>query len=309
MKVKKTSIAFTFALISAAPFTAQAAGSSPIAPADILSCASAELPFAQQSGYGVQVIRQSTPVSNVPESGIHGTALPNGETLRFGKLADPVDATRKVLAFQVHTSDPVTNSGKRSELKINPNIEMNKVYWIAFSVYIYDWGTLSTGDEALFGTQMHTGADKVAVGGPSFGIVTAPGGRKFFVKTRYSESSTPGEGKSVSIKHAQHDIPFGRWADFVIKFKHNTSGAGFLQAWMDGKPIANYRGSLGYNTGVADYAKFGYYNWSRDRMGPTVRKVLLRSPTIVADPTGSKYSQEQVRTLLGADAALTASMR
>ena len=305
MKMKKTSIAFAFALISAAPFTAHAAGSSAIAPSDILSRASADIPFAEQSGYTAQVIKTYTRAEQLAESGIHGSMLPNGETLRFGKVADPMDPTRKALAFQVHTDDPVTSSGKRAELSMKPNIEMNKVYWITFSVFVYDWGTLAPRDEALFGAQMHTGDNDARVGGPSFGIVTAPGGRKFFVKTRYSESSTPGDGNSVSIKHAQHDIPFGRWADFVIKFKHNTSGNGFLQAWMDGKPIANYKGSLGYNTGMADYAKFGYYNWSRHRMGPTARKVLLRSPTIVADPTGSKYSQEHVRTLLEANSLIS----
>ena len=71
--------------------------------------------------------------------------------------------------------------------------------------------------------------------------------------------------------------------------------------------IANHQGSLGYNTGMPDYAKFGYYNWSGAAMGSNPRKVLLRSPTIVADPTGSTYSAEQVRTLLARRGALRGS--
>jgi hypothetical protein len=302
----KTSIAVVFALVGAASHVAQAAPE--IAPSYILTHASADIPFAEQSGYSVQVIKTYTRAQQLAESGSHGSMLPNGETLRFGKVADPVNSRRKALAFQVHSSDPTTSGGKRSELKINPNIEMNKVYWIAFSVFVYDWGTLSRKDEALFGTQMHTGDDDAAPGGPSFGLYTAPGGRKFFVKTRYSESQ-PCCSNSVSIKTASYDMPFGRWADFVIKFKHNTSGKGFLQAWIDGQMIANYTGSLGYDTGTADYAKFGYYNWSRTKMGPSARKVLLRSPTIVADPTGSKYSQQQMRTLLHGAAEISLTTR
>ena len=85
----------------------------------------------------------------------------------------------------------------------------------------------------------------------------------------------------------------------MFKFRHNTNGNGFLQVWMDGEQIVNHHGSLGFNTpGYNNYAKFGYYNWSDAAMASNPRKVLLRSPTIVADPSGSTYNAEQVRTLL-----------
>jgi hypothetical protein len=85
----------------------------------------------------------------------------------------------------------------------------------------------------------------------------------------------------------------------VFKFRHNTSGSGFLQVWMDGNQIANHQGNLGFNTpGYKDYAKFGYYNWNGSSMNSTARKVLLRAPTLVADPTGSKYNADQLRALV-----------
>jgi hypothetical protein len=119
------------------------------------------------------------------------------------------------------------------------------------------------------------------------------------VQARYSTSSDPSQSNSVSVRFTEYPIPFGQWADFVIKFKHNTSGAGLLQVWMNGQQIANYQGNLGYNTGYKDYAKFGYYNWTASSMNGTARKVLLRSPTIVSDPTGQTYTLEQIRALLG----------
>jgi hypothetical protein len=280
---------------------------SAIAPSDIITRATADVPFSQQNGYTAQCINTYTSSTQIPESGIHGATLPDGETLRLGKTRDPANSLRNTLSFQVRNSDPTTSNGKRSELAITPNIEMNKVYWIAFSAYIHDWGTLATGDDALFGTQMHTGDNQAGVGGPSFGLNTTRNGRTFRVQARYSTSSTPTASNAISVKFAEYPIPFGRWTDFVLKFKHNTSGNGFLQVWMDGQMIADYKGSLGYNTGMKDYAKFGYYNWTASAMNSTPRKVLLREPTIVADPTGTKYSPEQLRAHVGSSATTSAS--
>jgi hypothetical protein len=280
---------------------------SAIAPSDIIMRASADAPFSQHSGYVATLINTYTQAPQVPESGIHGTTLPNGETLRFGKVSDPTNSVRKALAFTVRNSDPTTSNGKRTELSLSPNIEMNKVYWIAFSAYIEDWGTLATTDNALFGTQLHQGNKSLVVGGPAFGLYTTQTGRTFRVQARYSESATPSSSNAVSVKHAEYPIPFRRWTDFVLKFKQNTSGNGFLQVWMDGQMIADYKGSLGYNTGYTDYAKFGYYNWTASAMSSTPRKVLLREPTIVADPTGTKYSPEQLRAHVGSSATSSAS--
>src|SRR5688572_14864723 len=280
---------------------------SAIAPSDIITRATADVPFSQQNGYTAQCINTYTSSTQIPESGIHGATLPDGETLRLGKTRDPANSLRNTLSFQVRNSDPTTSNGKRSELAITPNIEMNKVYWIAFSAYIHDWGTLATGDDALFGTQMHTGDNQAGVGGPSFGLNTTRNGRTFRVQARYSTSSTPTASNAISVKFAEYPIPFGRWTDFVLKFKHNTSGNGFLQVWMDGQMIADYQGSLGYNTGMKDYAKFGYYNWSGSAMSSAPRKVLLRAPTIVLDPTGTKYSPEQLRAHVGSSGTTSAS--
>ena len=270
----------------------------PVAESDVITRASADVAFGEQSGYTAQVIGTYTSAPNIPEAGIHGATLPNGETLRLGKVTDPANSLRKALAFQVIGSDPTTSGGKRSEFSITPNIEMNKVYWIVFSAYIYDWGTLPSTDNALFGTQMHTGDNSAGVGGPAFGLYTTQNGRHFRPRARYSMSSDPSSSNSVTVWLDEYPIPFGQWTDFVLKFKQNTSGAGFLQVWMDGQQIANYQGSLGYNTGYKDYAKFGYYNWTASSMNGTARKVLLRSPTIVSDPTGQTYTLEQISALL-----------
>ena len=280
----------------AAAAQASTGGSAPqgtvgmLAGVDIMGEANANVPFAQQSGYSAQVIGQYPDAEDIPETGINYTALPNGETLRLGKATDPSNTTSKVLAFQLAPGDPSTSGSKRSEIEFPANIENGKTYWIAFSVNVADWGTLPGGDAGLFGTQVHSG-DNSRGYSPSFALVTyggATGGRSFQVFRTHTSG-----GGQTSFKYPDIPIRFGQWMDFVFKFRHALDGSGWLQVWMDGQKIVDYSGPIGFNTpGYRDYAKFGYYNWSSFASS---RKVLLRSPVLVRDPTGSTYSPDALR--------------
>ena len=263
----------------------------PIADADVIGRASAKLPFAQQSGYSAQVYGNHVRANAIPEDGIHGPKLANGETLRFGKVGN-------ALAFQVDPADPNTSKSKRSEIAFGKNLEPNKVYWIAFSAYVHDWGRLDKRDAALFGAQVHSGDDRLRLS-PAFSLYTTADGRKFAIQARWSTSDAPGRENSAKVTYPERKLPFDRWFDVVFRFRLNTTGQGFLQAWVDGERIVDHRGNLGFRTpGQNDYVKFGYYNWSGGAMAST-RKVLLRSPTIVADPSGETYRVEQLRAFLG----------
>jgi hypothetical protein len=271
------------------PLAAHAGCTRALDPSDILGWASGELAFSRQSGYTAQVYGTYTRAARIPEAGIHGAALANGETLRFGKAG-------KALAFQLDPADPVTSKSKRSEISFGHSIEPDKVYWIAFGVYVEDWGRLEREDAALFGTQLHPGDASLRLG-PVFGLYTTGDGRRFKVRARWSTSATPARENSHTANYAERSLPFNRWLDFVFRFRLNTSGAGLLQVWMDGERIVDHRGNLGFNTGRNGYVKFGYYNWSQAMSSS--RKLLLRSPIIVADPAREKYSAEQLRAMLG----------
>lgn len=247
------------------------------------------MPFAQQSGYNGQVLGQYPAAKDIPETGINGYALSNGETVRLGKQTDPMNSSRSAFVFQVAPNDTLTSGSHRSEFEFPPQIELGKTYWIAYSVYVYDWGNLTTDDDALFGTQVHSGNSNLGLS-PSFTIYTAGqnGGRTLQVYRQYSTSTSPTQSNSVTYRYPQIPLPFGQWMTFVIKFRHAIDSSGVLQIWMDGNQIVDYAGPLGYYTpGYLDYAKFGYYNWSSFN---TSRKILLRSPVLVNDPTGSKYT-------------------
>jgi hypothetical protein len=263
--------------------------------ADILGEADANTPFAQQSGYNGQVIGQFPDAQDIPENGIHYSSLSNGETLRLGKVLDPWNPNSKVFAFQLGPNDPTTSGSKRSEFEFPPNVQNGKTYWIAFSVNVQDWGSLSSGDDALFGTQVHSG-DSSKGFSPSFSLVSygSSGGRTFQV---FRTSSSGGTSQTM-VKYPEIPIRFGQWTQFVFKFRHATDDSGLLQVWMDGQQIVDYSGPIGFNTpGYRDYAKFGYYNWSSFNSS---RKVLLRAPVLVQDPSGSKYSVDALRAYVDA---------
>jgi len=271
-----------------------------INPADIIGQAQANVPFSQQSGFNAQVLGQFPAAQNIPEAGINGPKLPNGETLRLGKAGDPFNTSRNAFLFQVAPTDPLTSGSHRSELEFPMNIEPGKTYWIAYSIYVYDWGTLMKGDDALFGTQLHSGNSNLGLS-PAFTIYTsgATGGRTFQIYRQHSTSPSPTQSNSVVYRSQEFPLQFGQWMDFVFKFRESIDKSGLLQVWMNGNQIMDYTGPLGYSTpGFKDYAKFGYYNWSSF---DSSRKVLVRSPVVVNDPTGSKYQASDLRAFVQAN--------
>jgi len=261
--------------------------------ADILGQAHADEPFNDQSGWTGQFLGTHPDGWTIPESGVHGAPLANGETLRFGKVDDPARPGRKALQFVLAPDDPVTSSSKRAEIAFRHNIEHGRVYWLAFSLYVFDWGTLPPGDQSLLGTQLHSGDDNRGLS-PSF-TLGAFDDNMLGVTVRHSYSADPSQSNTESRTFAQMPIPFGRWIDFVFRFRLGQD-EGELECWMDAREIVDYRGPLGFNTpGHNDYVKFGYYNWST--FGSS-RKILLRSPLVVLDPTGNKYREADLRSFV-----------
>ena len=255
--------------------------------ADLMGGIMADVPFSSQSGYNAQVMGTYPSVSSIPEAGVTGSTLPNGETVRLGKQADPANSARKAVVFQLAPSDPNTSGSKRSEFKFPNNIEFGRTYWVAYKVFVSDWGTLPSSDVSIVGSQLHSG-DSSAGYSPSFGVYAINGGRDYVIRVR-------GTGVSGTINYAQRPIPFGRWVDMVFKVRMSTDSSGVVQAWMDGQQIVNHQGANGWKTSYKDYIKFGYYNWTSFN---SPRKVMMRNAVLVSDPTGSKYSAESLRAVV-----------
>jgi hypothetical protein len=255
--------------------------------------------FAAQKGYNVGTNGNYYDTNQIPESGIRASSI-NGDTLRFGKVADPLGSGATKFEYQLAPSDANTSGSQRSEVEMEPNIQMNKTYWVAFDLYVQDWGTLAKGDDSVV-WQIHP--DPVVGMSPQLSLTTASKplaagnyGREFEVWILTSTASVPTMQNYTSKIFNVGAVPFGRWATYVFKFRQNTGASGLLQVWVDGKQVVDYAGPVGFNQpGGLDYAKFGYYNWTNPQ---TPRKLLMSSQVLVADPTGSKYTAEDLRTFV-----------
>lgn len=66
------------------------------------------------------------------------------------------------------------------------------------------------------------------------------------------------DGKQV-ILYEQKNFPKGIWHDFVFHVKWSYQSDGFVQGWIDGRLVINYRGPVGYNDQEGPKFKFGLY--------------------------------------------------
>lgn len=252
-------------------------------PVDILLALWGNRPFSEQRGWNTQVMgNQYLRPDKIPNEGIHGPELPDGTTLRLGKVSDPDSPAREAVLFALQAKDPVTSSSKRSEIKFDTIIAHDTPYWIGVNFRVVDgpaWQKAGR-EEGLFGIQLHDS------GIPPYGLYMV-GPRQCQLQCRYTGSGTQRPG-------AIRNSPFDKWERWVFKVQESqNSGSGFLQAWVEGEIYCDYKGRLGYSNPPKDYFKTGLYIWV-DFEG--VRKVMVKNFVIVrGDP---KYTEADVRGLL-----------
>ncbi len=258
---------------------------------DILMLATADTPFSEQPNYWVSTMNTFGDGDRVPESGIHGPDQPNIGTLRYGKTEI---AGKKGLVFAISNKDPNTSGSKRTELK-GHELDPNQVYWTAFGLYVPKWENVPSNDVATCGFQLHSG------GGTGLSPMVQLNSRRGQVlnfDARHSLSSTPTQGNSKSVRSDEIPIPFDRWSEVVLKIKlsNGKPTGGYVQAWMDGELKMDFQGAVGYDHQHKPYFKFGFYNWTSGLN--TGRRIILRNPVVVIDPTGDKYKHADLVRLI-----------
>lgn len=255
---------------------------------DVVHYVDTEAPFPEQTDYTVQCISTYTRSKEVPQAGIHGSRLPDGSTLRFGH----VDVGRKrALAFVLAPGDPKTSGNPRTELKL-PDVSASEVYWVSFGLYVPRWGQVPSNDVAVVGFQFHSGGN---TGLSPAVAMYARAGKTIEFASRYSLADPADRNQSRSPTPRRLDLEFDRWLDIVVRFKYGIPDGGSLHAWIDGDQVVEYGGPLGYKHRFDPYFKFGIYNWTSGLNSP--RTVCLRHITVVKDPTGDKYSFNEIDAL------------
>lgn len=235
-------------------------------------------------------------VNNTNEgSGFVSTVPPAGT--RFGKVTDPLDATKKVLLFSNSKNDPTSGAGsKRCEASwwvsqpgaIKPYIDI----WHAFGLLMPDGGY---NFQAVVSQYHQTTTQTV---NPWSALQAEKDRLMLFV--RYNLNNPPTHATNQTRTFASPGIPKTQWTVIVIKMRIDprANGQGYFQAWRDGVQFANYTGPTGYATIDQNptWQKFGFYPWNYSNWStPDNVRILFKAPTFVKDPTGSKYNEAALR--------------
>jgi hypothetical protein len=250
--------------------------------------------------WGMECAGQKEGAVNIPETGLQGFDLGAGlGTQRFGKVADPDDASRRVLMFRPNAGDPWIYGGPRCEMTFSPNfagkLPVKQDVWFAFGMRFQDW-TSTTDEQVLM--QWHWSNGSIPIG--PFLALAMKGG-KLQIDSKANAAYPPAAATTTSTVHWTGTVTPNSWSYFVVKARisPNPADAPYLQVWRDGTQIVNHQGPFGYNyPEVTPYLKMGHYQWIASyntwSSSATTKTILVRTPALINDTTG-KYREADIR--------------
>ena len=246
-------------------------------------------PFNVQPWGVAQCYGLFIPTANLPETGINGTPLPLGGTLRFGHAPDPSDAARTALRITVMPNDPITAGAPRCETTFSPGatgLPIGQVFWHAFAIQIPDWRK-TTDEQQLM--QWHAG-DTTGLQ-PIYSLLVR--GSQMRLILRYDTSATPSRDTTVTrVLWSSNNWPPNTWITVVTRalVSVDAAVAPRINTWINGQAVVNYSGPSGYKAPTAQpYVKHGIYHWTNLNpwdMSLPQRTVHFRRAVLVRDPTG-----------------------
>ena len=272
----------------------------PVSSTDIRLQVSADQLFSSYRWlWGMECAGQVQGAINIPETGLQGFDLGGSlGTQRFGKVADPDDASRRVLMFRPNAGDPLIYGGPRCEMTFSPSfggkLPVKQDVWFAFGMRFQDW-TSTTDEQVLM--QWHWSNGSIPVG-PFLALAMKAG--KLQIDSKANAAYPPSPTTTKSTVHWTGEVTPNSWSYFVVKARisPNMADAPYLQVWRDGVQIVNHQGPFGYNyPEVTPYVKIGHYQWlAGNTWSSTARTktILVRTPALINDTTG-KYTEADIR--------------
>jgi hypothetical protein len=148
----------------------------------------------------------------------------------------------------------VGKESERSELSIRDQIPFNTVIHQSYSVKVD--GIPKTEDFIVIG-QWHGEPKAKSTRGPWLALLLTKEG-ELMIRALYLKDGDSGPAKRVPL-YTEKFVP-NKWYDVKYEFKTGGKDVGFIDAWLDGKKVASYRGYVGFlDQSYAGYFKFGIY--------------------------------------------------
>lgn len=162
----------------------------------------------------------------------------------------------KACRFEIKPGDYVSQ-GRRAELRDWYNAPFDADIWYGFATYLPADFKPPDGVGVVL-AQWH---DQAKLGDPSgkppLAMRYADGALRF--TGAYSPIASPNPERRY-VFHELPDVAHERWLDFVFHIRWSQEGESLIEAFLDAKPLFNFKGLLGYrNSILGPYFKIGVY--------------------------------------------------
>lgn len=161
--------------------------------------------------------------------------------------------------------DPVVHDGNRAEINFSDAFHLSRhgEYWFGFSTYIPSTWQFET-DISNWMTvwQIHASPD-LDLGEnwrpPALGLYIDRSDWQIAIR---SDSSRVSTAESIAEKYKTVPLQLGRWSDWVFHVKWSHGADGFVDVYLDGQQVHQYRGPSYYNDENDPFMKMGVYRAS-----------------------------------------------
>lgn len=197
------------------------------------------------------IVRSNLNLESTFESGYAGWNLKD-QTCCAYSAAISSDFARhgtKSMRVELRRGDPLISSSARSEIEpdAGSSTSATSEAWYGFSMYVpSDW-LVSTNPESPI--QFHQQPD--VSGSEPVGLWIDGANFEMMITKGKNVGNTYITGPAV-VK--------GAWNDIVLHIKWDAGTNGIVQAWVNGKQFADYKGITNF-PGQGYYAKVGAYKW------------------------------------------------
>lgn len=212
----------------------------------------------------LQCMGQNTPAASV-QNGVYGTGALGSTELKHGLVSDSTggNAANKSLFFRVWKDDPITSgvNTQRCERYFAGDTQIIPQLtdvWFAVRLKTSEWDA----DSHRIVWQWHEDQAGDALLPHLAAIVN---GTNLKIVAQFNDTGAPTRDNTTSVVLlSSNQWKPNEWQDFVVKARVDPSGAsGYIQVWLDGAQVVNYRGAFGYRyNNPKDYAKIGLYHWN-----------------------------------------------
>jgi hypothetical protein len=246
-------------------------------PAGVITSLDPRRPFSVNTYWGLEVVGLTAALRDVKESGVS-----HDNTLSYGKVADPDDASKRAFLYRISATDPLDRFGSiRTEAgswTTTTSIVRGAEVWILWALRLPDLAGSSPNEgQCVF--QLHMTADGTEHN-PSFAVFYS-GGNTLTVRGSYNLFSPVDDNRSVDqIWFKESGTPVNQWQYFVMHTRRSwDSGVRpFVKIWRsvgDGAPVllTDRTGPNAYRTtNPREFMKEGMYHWGGQRFdGPQSR--------------------------------------